>query len=301
MVATAAENASPPKVRSVCRQCLEVASSLDFSTSVDVVGPAAGTVPAIVFVHGGGGCRLMYAHHARVLSARGYRCVLLDLPAHGSLVDEALTIESACDRIVSVTRELAPPYAGVAPAYVGGSLGGYIGMELLGRFPDLFCCAVISCASQTVGVGASCKARLALKALNASLGVLYGQFLVQQMMGVVAKRPELMQDLLTEAVFGPSMFFQRGAEHVAVLQQSQPLEALQSFTGPVLFADGSEDHHDNREKLLAVTQSKNSRSRAVVYEVRLRAARGIVSSAIAIALTGRRHRNAFTVLLCSYS
>lgn len=251
----------------MCRSCMEASSTLDFSTSVDVFGPAAGAAPTIVFAHGGGGCRLMYRYHARKLASRGFRCVLLDLPAHGALLDEELTIDTACARIAAVTREHAPSFRGVAPAYVGGSLGGYLGMELLGREPQLFSCAVISCASQTVGVGAGCKARLALVAMGAALGRLYGETIVGQMLTVVSSRKELRRDLLEESVLGPSMFFQHGDQHVRVLQQTNPVDAIAHFRGPILFADGSLDHHDNRERLLAVARASDPRSRAVVYEV----------------------------------
>lgn len=252
----------------MCRPCLERESTLDFSRSVDEYGPAAGTAPAIVFAHGGGGCRLMYAHQARALASRGYRCVLLDLPAHGALLDVPLSIATACTRIAAVAQEYAPPYAGVAPAFVGGSLGGYIGMELLGREPDLFSCAVISCATQTVGVGAGCAARSALSAMSVALGIMYGETVVRQMIGVVGKRTELMQEALQEAVWGPSMFFQHGRQHVAVLKASNPLQSLELYHGPVLFADGSEDHHDNRDRLVQASKANNAASRAVVYEVR---------------------------------
>jgi pimeloyl-ACP methyl ester carboxylesterase len=253
-------------VRSVCRPCLERASTLDFSRSVDVVGAAAGEAPSIVFVHGGGSCRLMFACHARELAARGFRCVLLDLPAHGALLDTSLTIESACERIAAVTREHAPPHRGFRPVYVGGSLGGFLGMELLGREPELFSCAVIGQASQTVGIGAGCMARFALVAMKAALGGMYGETIVKQMLKAVTSSRQLMHDAIDECVAGPSMFFQRGMEQVAVLQQTQPVAALQNYRGPVLFADGSKDHHDNRDRLLAVAQANNPRSRVVVYE-----------------------------------
>jgi pimeloyl-ACP methyl ester carboxylesterase len=230
------------------------------------VGAAAGEAPSIVFVHGGGSCRLMFAYHARELAARGFRCVLLDLPAHGALLDTPLTIESACERIAAITREHAPPHLGVAPIYVGGSLGGFLGMELLGREPDLFSCAVIGQASQTVGAGAGCMARFALVAMKAALGGMYGEAVVKQMFNVVTSSPHLMRDVIDECVAGPSMFFQRGREQVAVLQQTQPLAALAAFRGPVLFVDGSKDHHDNRDRLLAVARANNPRSRVVVYE-----------------------------------
>ena len=149
-----------------------------------------------------------------------------------------------------------------------GSLGGYIGMELLGREPDLFSCAVIASASQTVGIGAGAMAKVSLWAMKAALGGVSGSLVVGNMLKLVWKRETLRRDLLEETFVGPGMFFQHGKQHVVVLQQSNPVEALQNYHGPVLFVDGSNDHHDNREKLLEVTKANDPRSHEVVYEVR---------------------------------
>ena len=49
------------------------------------------------------------------------------------------TLSSAIETILSVTSQ----HAGPNPVYIGGSLGGYIGMELLGQHPNVFKSAVI--------------------------------------------------------------------------------------------------------------------------------------------------------------
>ncbi len=86
----------------LCKSCFQRESSLDFSSTVTILGPPAGDAPSVLFLHGGGGCRLMFQHHAQVLAEeRGFRCVLMDLPGHGSRMDEVLTMTSALDAITS--------------------------------------------------------------------------------------------------------------------------------------------------------------------------------------------------------
>eukprot|EP00291_Cryptomonas_curvata_P026623 CAMPEP_0172162628 /NCGR_PEP_ID=MMETSP1050-20130122/6784_1 /TAXON_ID=233186 /ORGANISM="Cryptomonas curvata, Strain CCAP979/52" /LENGTH=161 /DNA_ID=CAMNT_0012832653 /DNA_START=132 /DNA_END=614 /DNA_ORIENTATION=- len=142
----AQKGAYKAKIETLDRETFMKLSSLDFTRTIDVLGPAAGTAPAVVFVHGGGSCRTMFLYHAREFAKQGYRCVLLDLPGHGARMDEPLTMTSAIAAILDAVRLEAPPTADgrkpQKPLYIGGSLGGYIGMELLGAHPDVFAGAV---------------------------------------------------------------------------------------------------------------------------------------------------------------
>ena len=64
--------------------------------------------------------------------AMGYRCVLLDLPGHGTQMDVVLTLESAIEYIVRVTEKYCPPSPhGQKPIYIGGSLGTMIRRRMI--------------------------------------------------------------------------------------------------------------------------------------------------------------------------
>jgi pimeloyl-ACP methyl ester carboxylesterase len=60
-----------------------------------VLGPEKSDQPTLIWIHGGGGCRKMFEFHARELAKKNYRSVLIDLPGHGSRIDEKLSAESA--------------------------------------------------------------------------------------------------------------------------------------------------------------------------------------------------------------
>jgi pimeloyl-ACP methyl ester carboxylesterase len=156
------------KLLTCCKACFKKHTLLDMSKSEDVLGPAPGETVTILYVHGGGGCRLMFRRHAEDMVRRGLRCVLMDLPGHGARMDEPLTLELAIKQIVETAQKLAPPCraTGMKPVLIGGSLGGYIGMELLGRHPDLFSAAVVLMCGQNVGVGRGIAASLGLSAME---------------------------------------------------------------------------------------------------------------------------------------
>jgi pimeloyl-ACP methyl ester carboxylesterase len=156
------------KLLTCCKACFKKHTSLDMSKTEDTLGPGPGEAVSIVYLHGAGGCRLMFRRHAEDMARRGMRCVLMDLPGHGARMDEPLSLEIAMREVVAATQKLAPPCraTGVKPILLGGSLGGYIGMELLGKFPDVFSGAVILMCGQNVGVGRGIAASLGLSAME---------------------------------------------------------------------------------------------------------------------------------------
>jgi pimeloyl-ACP methyl ester carboxylesterase len=99
----------------------------------DVAGPIG--APAIVFVHGTRLTRALWTAQLQDLSDT-YRVAALDLPGHGVLRGEPFELDAAADQVAAVIRATAPaddPRAVV----VGLSLGGYVGMNLVSRQPEL--------------------------------------------------------------------------------------------------------------------------------------------------------------------
>lgn len=78
------------KITMLCRPCFKQNASLDFSKNIEIMGE--GYKPTIIWLHGGGSCRKMFEVHARFMAEKGYKSILVDLPGHGTLMDQKLTI-----------------------------------------------------------------------------------------------------------------------------------------------------------------------------------------------------------------
>lgn len=105
-----------------------------------VAGPP--DAPAIVFVHGTRLTGAMWAPQQAALSGE-FRTIALDLPAHGARADEPFTLAGAAEAVAATIRA----EAGGRAIVVGLSLGGYVGMELAARDPDVVRGLVLSGAT----------------------------------------------------------------------------------------------------------------------------------------------------------
>jgi len=105
-----------------------------------VVGPP--DAPPVVFVHGTRLTRAMWAPQQAAL-AGSFRTIAVDLPAHGTRADEPFTLDGAADAVASTIRT----EAGGRAVVVGLSLGGYVGMALAARQPEVVRGLVLSGAT----------------------------------------------------------------------------------------------------------------------------------------------------------
>jgi pimeloyl-ACP methyl ester carboxylesterase len=108
---------------------------------VIVAGPP--DARAIVFVHGTRLTGAMWTPQVAELSAT-FRTIAVDLPAHGSHADEPFSLDAAAESLASTIQAEA---AGGRAVVVGLSLGGYVGMELAARRPDVVRGLVLSGAT----------------------------------------------------------------------------------------------------------------------------------------------------------
>eukprot|EP00913_Durusdinium_trenchii_P024332 g22843.t2 len=214
-------------------------SLLDFTQDVDILGPSTGLT--LLYVHGGGGCRKMFRQHAAAMVKNGFRCVLMDLPGHGSRMDEVLTMESAINAIVKVIKQHAPLYKGVKPVYVGGSLGGYIGMEFLGRHPDLCSCAIITMCGQNVGLGRGWAAGAGLWVMGTLLPKMGTRQIMSALVAQVRKNGHIPESLFMDDHLRTGMFFGQALAQVEILKETNPQAALGKFPGAMLFINGSQE------------------------------------------------------------
>ena len=104
--------------------------------------------PAIVFIHGTRLSRALWSLQVERLAGR-YRCIAVDLPAHGVLGDVPFTIEGA---VATVRDAIEAESATGRAVLVGLSLGGYVAIETADAFPDLVDGLVLAgCSAEPVG------------------------------------------------------------------------------------------------------------------------------------------------------
>ena len=141
---------------------------------------------------------------------------------------------------------------------VGGSLGGYVSMEVLGSHPGLFDGAVIAMSGQNVGRGRGFKAKVGLAAMAFVMPLLAPETMLQKMAAEARKNGHISGETALEIMLRPGMFFHQSQAQVDALRASDPLSSLPNFKGPVLFVNGSKDHRDSENMWLSACGSAHN-------------------------------------------
>lgn len=97
-----------------------------------------GDGPPLLLVHGNSACKEVFARQFDSAQLAGWRLIALDLPGHGASSDApdpqaAYALDGFAAACAAVLDQLG---TGAVPV-LGWSLGGHIGLELLGRRPEL--------------------------------------------------------------------------------------------------------------------------------------------------------------------
>jgi pimeloyl-ACP methyl ester carboxylesterase len=193
----------------------------------DISGPDG--APPIVFVHGAMMGRSVWRPQVDALADR-YRCISVDLPAHGTQRTRAFSIDEAVAGVVRAIDE----EAGGRAVLVGLSLGGYVAMTVAGRHPERVRGLVIA-GSTREPVGVS---RLAF--------LLYGWSLR------LAPEPAVRAVAMAwfRRRYGPAMgaaivagghFARGGSMAVRHLARGRFRDRLLAYGGPVLVINGTFD------------------------------------------------------------
>jgi pimeloyl-ACP methyl ester carboxylesterase len=129
----------------------------------------------------------MFLPHARELAKKGYRSILIDLPAHGARYRDDLTMPNCCEAIKEAIALCRTKDATI----VGGSLGGYILMEFIGREPELCRKAVVMMAGQDVGINRGVMASFGLWAMGKATSIVSQSKIAKMFMQAAASNANL--------------------------------------------------------------------------------------------------------------
>jgi hypothetical protein len=133
----------------------------------------------------------------------------------------------------------------------------------LEQLKDFFCGAVLIDVGQNVGPDCSMKAKFGLWLLRFLSTKMSNEGLMKTLLKVTIKSPADWK--LIESTFGAGMFFADSEAQIQCLHSISPANHIPSYSFPVIFLNGSEDHRDSEEKWLRLCKDQE-RSYLKVYE-----------------------------------
>lgn len=110
---------------------------------------------------------------------------------------------------------------------MGGSLGGYIAMEVIGRYPSTedFKAAVVMMCGQNVGEGRAWKASLGLWGMGKAIKFISSEKLVN---GLVKAATNVEKPVLAE-LLRSGYYFRQGDRQIEILKTTNPAHNLAKY------------------------------------------------------------------------
>jgi pimeloyl-ACP methyl ester carboxylesterase len=193
-----------------------------------IAGPPG--APSIVFVHSTRLTGTMWAAQQAELSGE-FRTIAIDLPAHGARAGEPFTLDRAEDVVAAAIRDHA---TGARAVVVGLSLGGYVAMEVAGRWPERVAGLVIAGAT----VDPAGLAGVPFRALAIAYRHLPGTWLARSQTWAFRRR---YRAELVDPIVEGGWWFRGGALAVSALIGHRFRPLLARYGGPVLLVNGDRD------------------------------------------------------------
>jgi pimeloyl-ACP methyl ester carboxylesterase len=223
-----------PRADPAPRALARSADLADQATAPGAVPPWTATgpaeAPAIVFIHGTRLARTYWTPQVRRLSSE-FRCIALDLPAHGARAAEPFTFERATAAVAAAIDAEARDGRALL---VGVSLGGYVAIDTAEQYPDRVAGLVLAgCSAEPVGPTAGLMRLLALILERTPDRLLRA--------ANVAYFRARYRRALTDALVAGGFWSAGGAQALRVLIGRRYLERLGRLWTPVLIINGTLD------------------------------------------------------------
>jgi pimeloyl-ACP methyl ester carboxylesterase len=197
----------------------------------------------IIMLHGACGQRMSCYPQARVLAER-YRCVLMDLPGHGTRKNEHLSIESAVAAIDEVVAREVP--ADQSFLLFGFSMGAYMAAAYAKRRPERIVGLMIG--------GAGTIYRSPRPALLVAMGAVYRALpasalasLIRRTMGATGSMPKVLPMALERG----GQFYGMWDGVVDVMAREDIAASLATLAVPVLLLNGEKDFRSDEARIVA--------------------------------------------------
>ncbi|PRX95471.1 alpha/beta fold hydrolase [Allonocardiopsis opalescens] len=182
----------------------------------------------IVFVHGIRLSGTMWRPQIEALEARGHRAVALDMPGHGSLLDEVFSADAAVELIARSIDEL-----GGRALLVGLSMGGYLGIAAAAAHPDRVAGLVAASCTVRLRRSMTLPYRWATSALQRLPD--HGEAVSRRLMALTLAREA------SEALHAGGIATAASPVAARELADLDPIGSLRQYLGPVWLVNGARD------------------------------------------------------------
>lgn len=193
----------------------------------------------LLLVHGFALDRRMWLYQIEEFS-KDYLVIAVDVPGCGE--SASLPQPSIADLATKIFEEVEKHLVNQRAVYIGLSMGGYIGWEMLSRFPHAFQAAVMcdTRAAADLATTADGRRQMAKKVLEDGVESVLAP-MVPRLLGdeTLATQPKVVE-LMKEMMFASAA--QTIHDHQIAMSQRQDFQSkLSQFTLPVLLICGTDD------------------------------------------------------------
>lgn len=221
-----------PKIGSVFTsgECI-----LQGSVSVSVHGSG---IP-ILMVHGFALDHRMW-HHQIDAFGKEYRVIAVDVPGCGN--SHASRNQSVAEMAIEIFEAVEPHFEGQAAIYMGLSMGGYIGWEMISRYRSAFQAAVMcdTRAAADMPTTAEGRRQMAKKVLEEGVESVLAPMIPRLLSDQTQAEQPAVVELMKSMMFGVPP--QTVHDHQIAMSQRQDFQpSLAIFDLPMLLICGTED------------------------------------------------------------